>query len=382
MRLREALWLSEPSEPPEFRAKPILFVPWALTLITAFRDAAVLSWPGRVVALAGLAGFVVLYILAVHLGLSEEPDRQWRAVLLGTVLLVLAVALMTAFGGNMIRLFFLLAVVFGLVLLPTRLWFGPSVILAVALLAAALDWARNGDNPLSVLLTTVLFGMVTHGFLRLVAAIAELREAREELAHAAVVEERLRFSRDLHDLLGHTMSVVVVKAEAVRRLAVRSPELAASHAADIESIGRQALVEIREAVSGYRQRSAAQELAGARAVLGDAGIEATVRQHGTPLPEAVDTLLAWAIREGVTNVIRHSRATRCEIGLRGVGGDAVLEIDDDGTGVPSAAHTGTGLRGLTERAAAAGGAVSATASPLGGFRLTVTLPVAASEGDG
>nr|WP_277819980.1 histidine kinase [Actinomadura sp. RB99] len=234
-----------------------------------------------------------------------------------------------------------------------------------------------------------------------------LRAAREELAKAAVEQERLRFSRDLHDLLGHTLSVMVVKAQAVRLVAERDPAVAAEQAADIEKVGRQALGEVRQAVSGYRGRGLAEELDAAVTALADAGVDPAVRRAGPPLPPEPDALLGWAVREGVTNVIRHSGARSCAITIRNDGGSATVEISDDGTGpgrnavteAVGAAHAATGrdggdgdrsraetpglslgsgghgLRGLAERMEAAGGTLRTGPAPGGGFLLTATVPI-------
>jgi two-component system sensor histidine kinase DesK len=203
--------------------------------------------------------------------------------------------------------------------------------------------------------------------------IWELRATRQQLAESAVAEERLRFSRDLHDLLGHTLSVMVVKAEVVRRLVLDEPARAAAAAADIEQLGRTALAEVRETVTGYRERPFATELDGARAALTDAGIEVTVSEVGTPLPASADALFGWALREGATNVLRHSRARRCTIAVRRDGDGASLEIRDDGVG-DSRNGGGHGLRGLRERLTAAGGGLCVSAPPGGGFSLVATLP--------
>ncbi|MXQ66583.1 hypothetical protein GQ466_21420 [Actinomadura rayongensis] len=215
--------------------------------------------------------------------------------------------------------------------------------------------------------TTLTAGLVTTIVVRLFLVITLLRDAREELASAAVERERLRFSRDLHDLLGHTLSLMVVQAQAVRRIAERDPALAARQAADIESVGRDALGEVRQAVAGYRGRGLAAELDAARSALAAAGIEPVVRRSGDP-PPAADALLGWAVREGVTNVVRHSGARTCEITWE----DDVLSIVDDGSaaGAPSGGH---GLRGLRERVADAGGSLTAGPRPGGGFALTVRL---------
>jgi len=218
--------------------------------------------------------------------------------------------------------------------------------------------------------------------LRLVSVIRELQETRQELARAAVDEERLRFARDLHDLLGHTLSVMVIKAQVARKLATRDPGLAAEQAADIERVGRQALTEVRQSVSGYRGRGISRELEQARTALADAGITVTVQQDGPPVPAASDTLLGWVIREGVTNVIGHSGGHHCEIGIRHLDEQAAVEIRDDGNGRPAVTlpSGGHGLGGLRERISAAGGKLEAGPRLGGGYRLLALIPVSASPG--
>jgi two-component system sensor histidine kinase DesK len=169
---------------------------------------------------------------------------------------------------------------------------------------------------------------------------------------------------------------MVVKAQAVRRLAERDPRAAAARAADIEEVGRQALTEVRRAITGYRGRGVAAELGTARTSLGDAGFTVAIRQDGTDLPPEADALFGWVIREGVTNVIKHSGGHRCEIDVRNTDGEAVVEIADDGGaggsgGLPSGGH---GLAGLAERIVAAGGTLEAGPRADGGFRLVAVVP--------
>ncbi len=225
----------------------------------------------------------------------------------------------------------------------------------------------------------MLAGVIVAVFFQLVAVIRQLQQTRQELALAAVDEERLRFARDLHDLLGHSLSVMVVKAQAVRKLATRDPGLAAEQAADIEAVGRQALTEVREAVTGYRGRGLSRELGAARTALADAGITAVIREDGQAIPAEADAMLGWVIREGVTNVIRHSGGRRCEIDVRHADGAATVEIRDDGSGDPAEPADGHGLRGLAERAAAAGGTLEAGPCASGGYRLAVRLPAKSRE---
>lgn len=339
---------------------------------------------------AGLAVFCALYVLTV-LAAFREP---WKSgPLPGRLLAALAattLVLAVAYGRNFVLLFVLVSLCVGSVARSRRtLGFMLTPLSATAGTVTGLHHAGFW-NTLSIAYGTFLSGLVVSVIITLFHAVAQLRATRQELARAAVAQERLRFSRDLHDLLGHTLSVVVVKAEAARRLAGRDLDAALSQVTDIESVGRQALTEIREAVTGYREGSLATELERARSALAAADVELVVREAGPPLPPSAEALLGWVIREGVTNVVRHSGASRTVIDLRTDGDRARLVITDDGGGrkaaeAPAAgaaatatavqARTGTGLRGLTERLAAAGGSLEYGPADGGGFRVTAVLPV-------
>ncbi|MGI5337772.1 sensor histidine kinase [Streptomyces sp. CA-181903] len=359
------------------------FIPWLFALsgdtIHMFLGDMPLPW------LAGLGEltFVCLYVTAVFTSLDEHRryTRLPKLTLIG--LAVLAFALNMGYGAYWQMCFPLLSIATGMVLRHRQR------LMAAALgslgVACGLSWLIRPDDDsagsvLAVSWGTALGGLVAAAVLNLFEAIAVLRDTREELAHAAVERERLRFSRDLHDLLGHTMSVIVVKAEAVRRLGPRNLDAALGQAADIEAVGRQALTEIREAVTGYREGSLTTELDNARSLLDASGITAEIRQSGPPLPPQTGVLLGWVVREGVTNVVRHSGASRCEIDVRGEPDRVHLEITDNGPGVgsaepPAASTGGNGLKGLTERLAAAGGSLSARPDGRRGFRLVAELPV-------
>jgi two-component system sensor histidine kinase DesK len=214
----------------------------------------------------------------------------------------------------------------------------------------------------------------------------ELMEARAELALTAVAAERERFARDLHDLLGHSLSVIAIKAELAGRLFDLDPERAAAEVADVEGVARESLREVREAVSGYRQPTLEKELEGARVALSAAGIEAEFERAPVTLNPDVEAVLAWVVREGATNVIRHSRATHCQVRVRANLADAGVEVVDDGQG-PVCLHgeevapTGHGITGLTERAEQLRGRIEAGGLPDGrGFRLAVSVPVGAGAG--
>src|SRR5262249_3539777 len=157
------------------------------------------------------------------------------------------------------------------------------------------------------------FGGSAVAFRHLTATVAQLRRAREELARGAVNEERLRFARDLHDLLGHSLSTIVLKSELAGRLV--PPGRAAAEIADVQRAARDALQQVRAAVAGYRRPSLVSEIAAARELLAAAGIDARIGPSPAALPLAADGLLGWAVREGVTNVVRHSRARLCTIRL-------------------------------------------------------------------
>jgi two-component system sensor histidine kinase DesK len=204
----------------------------------------------------------------------------------------------------------------------------------------------------------------------------ELTEARAELARTAVAAERERFARDLHDLLGHSLSVIAIKAELAGRLLPLRPADAAAEIGDVEQVARQALGEVRDAVSGYRQPTLAGEMEGARVALSAAGIIAELERTSVKLDPDVEAVLAWAVCEGATNVIRHSGASRCQVRVLAGLADAVVEVVDDGRGSARAPDDhGHGLAGLTERAESLRGRMEAGAVPGGGFRLSVSVPV-------
>ena len=208
----------------------------------------------------------------------------------------------------------------------------------------------------------------------------------------AVAEERLRIARDLHDLLGHNLSLIALKSELAGRLLHAAPERAATEIADIESVARTALQEVRDTVASYRRPALASELRGAREILAAAGIAYRMigdAEAASDLPTGAEAVLSWAVREGVTNVIRHSRARTCFIHLTRTADRAGIEILDDGPGAAERPALGTellaqpgggnGLRGLAERVRAAAGVFEAGPREQGGFRLAVSLPLAATR---
>jgi two-component system, NarL family, sensor histidine kinase DesK len=237
----------------------------------------------------------------------------------------------------------------------------------------------SGGTTLGAVASTAGIGLLMLLMRDLRARNLELQEARAELARMAVAEERERFARDLHDLLGHTLSVITIKAELAGRLLPSRPADAAREVADVEEVARNALSEVRQAVSGYRQPTLEGELAGARVALSAAGIEAHIENAPVKLDPRVESVLAWAVREGATNVIRHSGARHCTMRIGASLRDAEVEVTDDGAGpgdsISANGNGGHGLAGLAERAQGLNGRVEAGSRPEGGFRLAVTVPV-------
>ena len=251
------------------------------------------------------------------------------------------------------------------------------VLFPVSLAAAGAE-LLNSDATTAVSLFIVAFsvGLLTAGFRRLRTVNRELGAARGEIGRLAVADERLRFARDLHDLLGHSLSVVALKSELATRLLPDHPEEAAAHVRDIEAVSRRALSEVRDAVAGYRRPLLSAELAGARSTLAAAGIAVEAAPLSVAeLPPDAEAVLAWAVREGATNVLRHADAQHVSIRVDVTADDVALELIDDGCGA-SGADDGTGLAGLAERVARVRGRMDAAPRDGGGFRLAVTVPLA------
>lgn len=204
--------------------------------------------------------------------------------------------------------------------------------------------------------------------------VQELREARVELARSAVGEERLRFARDLHDVLGHSLQAVALRAEVAERFVERDDGRVRKELTEIQTMARDAVRDVREVVRGYRATSLRTELDGMSAVLRAAGIRCERPEVSPELPAHVHEPLGWVAREAATNVLRHSSATWCEITVR-AGRDRVqLEIVNDGAARRAAGDAGSGLAGLAERIAAAGGAFRAGPAGDGTFRVTAAVP--------
>jgi len=226
----------------------------------------------------------------------------------------------------------------------------------------------------SMMLLIVLVGVVNY-----LGAVAhcrgeKLRKADAEIEHLAKVAERERIARDLHDLLGHTLSLITLKAELARKLVDRDPQRAKEEMLDVERTSRAALADVRQAISGYRGEGLAAELVRARKTLETAGVAVNSDLAELPLSPAQETVLALALREAVTNVVRHAQARQCSVRLQREDNLCTLEIADNGRGAD--APEGNGLRGMRERLEAIGGSLERQSQA--GTRLVIQLPLASA----
>jgi two-component system sensor histidine kinase DesK len=239
-------------------------------------------------------------------------------------------------------------------------------------------------EALNLVLLVLLIGFAMTGVRQLVRTTVELRKARATVAQLAANEERLRLARDLHDLLGHSLSLITLKSELAGRMLPDHPDKAAQQVTDIENVSRQALVDVREAVTGYRRPRLSGELAGAQVALTAADVTADLPTEPdlAGVAEENESALAWALREAITNVVRHSGARRCTVELirrQTLDGPHLeLSVEDDGSG-GSGNGPGNGLSGLTERLEKVGGALEAGRTRRG-FRLVARVPLAGAEG--
>jgi two-component system sensor histidine kinase DesK len=251
--------------------------------------------------------------------------------------------------------------------LQTRWAWLASVTVAVAAYVATVwvpDWHRDEGILFGTLVATLAIWGITQSINRNIEVLA----VREENARLALDDERNRFARDLHDILGHSLTVLTVTAELANRLVDVDLDRARAELTDLERLSRDALADVRRAVEGYRELTLPGELARARTALAAAEISADLPNSTDGVPSDRRELFAWTVREGITNVLRHSGASRCAVVL----GEHEVEVRDDGRG-PGGAAPGNGLTGLRERAAALGGTV-VTQSLQPGFSLKVVVP--------
>ena len=324
-------------------------------------------------ALAGyliVVAFAACYLVALPMGWSRESTAFWVLYGCGFALTIaetffarrdalvfcvyLAVLTVATRRRIALPLVVLMSVLVGLLPLFIRSW-GHSI-----------EWG----TALSVLLVS----LAMFGFFKIVQSNIALAAARAEVARLAAENERARIARDLHDLLGHSLTTITVKAGLARRLAERGQtERAYTEISEVEALSRRTLGDVRAAVAGHRDVTLTGELATSREVLRAAGILSELPGSVDVVAAELAELFGWVVREGVTNVVRHSRASHCRITL----GERWIEIVDDGRGGFGGA--GNGLSGLRERVAERGGTVVAGGA-LSGFRLRAEVPSRADAG--
>jgi two-component system sensor histidine kinase DesK len=247
-------------------------------------------------------------------------------------------------------------------------------IIALVLLVLLIDMKLIGLNVLFwwwSAFFTVVIGAVNIHFAQAGRANRRLQMAQDEIEHLAKVAERERIARDLHDVLGHTLSLIILKSELASKLADRDPQRAGDEIRDVERIARDALSEVRQALRGYRA-GLQNEIDAATAILRAASVDLTTKFEPVPLAPGQEAILALALREAVTNVVRHAEARHCLIEIQRVDDEIRLMVSDDGRGGNQA--DGAGLNGMRERIMTLGGRVSRESSS--GTTLTVTLPLA------
>jgi two-component system sensor histidine kinase DesK len=363
----------EPRPPP--RGAWLFAAVWLVYLIPALQTAWQLDSPQRRAAgVITVLAFSALYVRAFYLIRARgwpDGDVDFRTPATTLVVLVaLALLCCALIGQDGTACCVYLSVTTVLVFPPRLAVIGVLAEMVVLEIACSSipGWTPDHGLTFSILISA----LAIWGISQMVRRNRELARARAENAALAVVQERSRFARDIHDLLGHSLTVVTVKAELAGRLISIDPVRAAQEIADVERLARDALADVRSTVAGYRQVSLAAELVSARAALDAAGICAELPGALDDVPGERRELFGWAVREGVTNVIRHSGASTCRIRLS----ESAIEIVDDGRGpgpvLPGQAHRqGSGLLGLRERAAALGSTVLAEPVSEGGFRLRV-----------
>ena len=346
-----------------------------------------------IVSLSGLVLFIGIYLwaswrqtqrLVAALPLAASKAAKWLPFILLTTL---STVLVLINGKAWLILFYFISGYLAGRFSPVKtLQLLGTLILLIVIIGLLQHMDRFVIGQVAFMVCVI--SIVSFSITRSITASWELHAAREEIARLAVTRERLRIARDLHDLLGHNLSLIALKSELAKRLVNVAPERAAIEIGDVEQVARMTLQEVREAVASYRQPTLSNELQSAQEILAAAGIAYQYKadEHsGGTLPPAIEAVVAWIVREGVTNIIRHSRAHRCLIRMLHHKHEIQVEIIDDGTGAartsidqPTGVATdsrGNGLRGLAERVNALGGQLDASPGSDGGFRLLVSLPL-------
>jgi two-component system, NarL family, sensor histidine kinase DesK len=325
---------------------------------------------GLAAGFAVLAAFCVCYLAALPFAWAGQHERFW--IVYAAALVLVAIETVFAHEDAFVMLTFVAVLTVGALGARSIPVLALFTVVAIAVPPAVRSWHAGLD--FTPLITITLVGLAMYSFFGLIRSNRELAEARSEVARLAAENERTRIARDLHDLLGHSLTTITVKAGLARRLAERHDERATTEIAEVEELSRRSLADVRAAVAGHRDVTLAGELATAREVLRAAGIVAELPGSVEVVDPSLSELFGWVVREGVTNVVRHARASHCAVRVdRGW-----IEITDNGRA--GIAGSGNGLTGLRERVEAASGTVQVGAAPYGGWRLRVDVPVESVPG--
>lgn len=297
------------------------------------------------VAVAILVVFCLLYLVAMFQVGGGRRSVVW---VIEAVMVACSVAELTLIGGNAMFMWMLLVAP---LIIRYKLRSGP-IIAGIVLLSYLLpfvepSWRMAGDLSIPVQILAVSLLVLTFG--QLVCVIDALERAQEALERMSRASERLQIARDLHDVLGHTLVSIAIKAELAGKLIDRDVDRAQVEIGQVEALARQSLADVRATVAGYRGRSLETELVTASELLAAAGVEVVIDVVSEPTSPGTRELFAWVIRESVTNVVRHARATTCTIVIA----RSSLCVRDDGLGIST--PYGDGLRGLQERVWRTGG---------------------------
>jgi two-component system, NarL family, sensor histidine kinase DesK len=320
----------------------------------------------------GVSAFLALYFATYWV---RDDRRLWSLWIIAAM-----AALGVGFGPSNVGGVVFIVYAATLVPFAADSWLAAKVIVALVAVAA-LEAVLLHLGAWFLAVGTVLpvaLGSVNIHFAQRNRANRQLRMAQDEIEHLARVAERERIARDLHDVLGHTLSVVILKSELASKLMAHDPERAGNEIRDVEQIAREALAEVRNAIGGYRAGGLEEELARAAATLKTAGVACDCQSVHMSLAPSQETVLALAVREAVTNVVRHAHAKQCRLRLEPVDGNCLLEIQDDGRG--GSQSEGNGVRGMRERVEALGGSLRRETGA--GTRLTILLPLGAGKRNG
>ena len=341
----------------------VYVVPFALTPLYSASYASARGW--------GMHLAVTLVFLALYFRSFWVRGRELVVVASATTLLGVMFWPLSYGAGC----FFIYAASMLGQLEPTRRAYrGVLAITALAGIEALFLERDLASRVWPALFSLIIGGISTH-FSQVGRSNARLRLARDEIEHLAKLAERERIARDLHDLLGHTLSLVILKAELAAKLSEREPERSRQEIQDVERIAREALTEVRAAVTGYRSGGLVSELHHARSALASAGVTLVAETPRIALPPAQEAVLCLAMREAVTNIVRHAGAQNCRMSLSVDDRTCSLVVTDDGRGGNE--PFGSGLTGMRERVEILGGTLTRRGER--GTTLVVTLPLARIE---